>query len=86
MTVEEFARWTGTSVGGVRLLGLRGRISVSVDAYGLITHVAVPPPEPPEPDDAEADGAAPHPEEAGRLSLVPDVEGAVSVAPEPSDD
>jgi hypothetical protein len=80
MTVEDCARWLDTSAEMIRVLGLRGRFAVSVDPRGIITHVAMPQPEPPEP---EEDGPeAELREEDGRLSLAPDAGGELSLEDE----
>ncbi|NJK88426.1 MAG: hypothetical protein HC923_02880 [Myxococcales bacterium] len=52
----------------VRMLGMRGRFGVGVDARGHITHVALPTPEP---VDYES---------GGRLSLVACLDGELSMA------
>lgn len=74
ITVEDCARWLDTSVDMVRILGMRGRFAISVDGRGIITHVALPHPEEPEP---EGDGE-PRREEQGRLSLAHESGGALS--------
>jgi len=73
VTVEDCARWLDTTAEMVRILGMRGRFAISVDPHGVITHVALPQPNPEETDPESV------PEARGRLSLTRDAGGSLSL-------